>query len=75
MGEGVVSITRDGDDFSLKLPSASYEGRLDGEALVAPADDPTMRITVSGEDLLMEFTKEGDSILLSPSGAAPSTAD
>ncbi len=64
MGDAVVTVTRDGDEFTIELPNKTYKGQLEDEAVFAPFDDPTIVLEMKGEDLIMRFYKEGNALLL-----------
>lgn len=64
MGDAVVTVTRDGDEFTVELPNKSYEGKLEDGAVFAPFDDPTIVLEMKGEDLIMRFYKEDNALLL-----------
>jgi len=74
MGEAVVTVTKDGDQFTIELPNKTYEGKMEDGAVFAPFDDPTIVLEMKGEDLIMRFYKEGNAILLSRKGTTPATA-
>jgi hypothetical protein len=74
MGDAVVTVTRDGDQFTIELPNKTYQGKLDDDAVFAPFDDPTIVLEMKGEDLVMRFYKEGNALLLSRKGARPASA-
>ena len=74
MGGAVVTVTRDGDEFTIELPNKTYKGQLEDNAVFAPFDDPTIVLEMKGEDLVMRFYKEGNAILLSRKGATPASA-
>jgi len=64
MGDAVVTVTRDGDKFTIELPNKTYEGKLEDDAVFAPFDDPTIVLEMKGEDLVMRFYKEDNALLL-----------
>ena len=74
MGGAVVTVTKDGDDYTIELPNKTYEGKLEDGAVFAPFDDPTIVLEMQGEDLVMRFYKEGNALLLRRKGAAPASA-
>lgn len=64
MGDAVVTVTRDDDQFTIELPNKTYEGQLDDDAVFAPFDDPTIVLEMKGDDLIMRFYKEDNALLL-----------
>lgn len=64
MGGAVVTVTRDGDEFTIALPNKAYQGKLEDEAVFAPFDDPTVVLEMKGEDLILRFYKEDNALLL-----------
>ena len=64
MGGAVVTVTRDGDQFTIELPNKTYEGQMEDEAVFAPFDDPTIVLEMKGQDLIMRFYKEDNALLL-----------
>ncbi len=74
MGGAVVTVTKDGNEFTIELPNKTYVGELDDNAVFAPSDDPTIVLEMKGEDLIMRFYKEGNALLLSRKGATPASA-
>jgi len=66
MGGAVVTVTKDGDEFTIELPNKTYQGQLEDDAVFAPFDDPTIVLEMKGDDLVMRFYKEGNALLLNP---------
>ncbi len=64
MGGAVVTVTRDGDEFTVELPNKTYQGKMEDDAVFAPFDDPTIVLEMKGEDLVMRFYKEDNALLL-----------
>jgi hypothetical protein len=64
MGGAVVTVTKDGDEFTIALPNKTYEGKMEDDAVFAPFDDPTIVLEMKGEDLVMRFYKEDNALLL-----------
>jgi len=73
MGDAVVTVTKDGDEFTIELPNRTYEGKLEDGAVFAPFDDPTIVLEMKGDDLIMRFYKEGNALLLSRKGTTPAS--
>lgn len=64
MGNAIVTVTREGDEFTIALPNRTYEGKLDDDAVFAPFDDPVIVLETKGDDLIMHFYKEENALLL-----------
>lgn len=64
MGDAVVTVTRDGGDFTIRLPNKTYEGQLEDDAVFAPLDDPTIVLEMKGDDLVMHFFKEDNALVM-----------
>ncbi|MBN2203964.1 MAG: hypothetical protein JW767_02970 [Thermoleophilia bacterium] len=64
MGDAVVTVTREGDEFTIELPNKTYEGQMEDDAVFAPFDDPTIVLEMKGDDLIMRFYQEGNALLL-----------
>lgn len=60
----VVTVTKDGDEFTVALPNKIYRGKMEDDAVFAPFDDPTVVLEMKGEDLVMRFYKEDNALLL-----------
>ena len=60
---GVWTITRDADVFTIDLMDEKHQGGLDGDVLLFPADDPDVRFTVDGDEMVGEFVDEGRSMV------------
>ena len=74
MGGAVVTVTKDGDQFTIALPNKTYEGKLEDGAVFAPFEDPTVVLEMKGDDLILRFYKEGGALLLSRKGTTASGA-
>jgi hypothetical protein len=64
MGDAVVTVSRDGGDFTIKLPNKTYVGQMEDDAVFAPFDDPTVVLEMKGDDLVLHFFKEDNALVL-----------
>ncbi len=73
MGDAVVTVSRDGGDFTIKLPNKTYVGQMEDDAVFAPFDDPTIVLEMKGDDLIMHFFKEEQRAASEAGRVAPAT--